>query len=150
MRVHFQVLTPGVQDPEEADVCSEVLRVACHFEHGCGARTVEQVIDDSLVPQGQRGEFVGKREDDVEVGNGQQFCRARLEPLGTRVPLALGAVPVAACNGAHTIMQSVFSVVARRRDASGMNGLDGRAGALKTDWAKPLHDACPMGIEWLA
>jgi hypothetical protein len=25
-----------------------------------------------------------------------------------------------------------------------------RAGALKTDWAKPLHDACPMGIEWLA
>jgi hypothetical protein len=25
-----------------------------------------------------------------------------------------------------------------------------RAGALKTDWAKPLHDARPMGIEWLA
>jgi hypothetical protein len=47
-------------------------------------------------------------------------------------------------------MQSVFSVAARRRGASGMSGFDGRAGALKTDWAKPLHDACPMGIEWLA
>jgi hypothetical protein len=28
--------------------------------------------------------------------------------------------------------------------------LNGAAGALKTDWAKPFHDARPMGIEWLA
>jgi hypothetical protein len=44
-------------------------------------------------------------------------------------------------------MQSVFSVAARRRDALDSTGFDGRAGALKTDWAKPLHDAGPMGIE---
>jgi hypothetical protein len=48
------------------------------------------------------------------------------------------------------IMQSVFSVAARRRDAFDLSGCDGRAGALKTDWAKLLHEACPMGIEWLA
>ncbi len=37
------------------------------------------------------------------------------------------------------IMQSVFSVAARHRDALDSTGFDGRAGALKMDWAKPLH-----------
>jgi hypothetical protein len=38
----------------------------------------------------------------------------------------------------HHIMQSVFSVAARRRNA--LEGIDAgcRAGALKTDWTKPV------------
>jgi hypothetical protein len=44
-------------------------------------------------------------------------------------------------------MQSVFSVAARRKGALEEVDFGGRAGALKTDWAKPLHDARPMGIE---
>jgi len=47
-------------------------------------------------------------------------------------------------------LQSVFSVAALRRDRRQLIGGHGRAGALKTDWAKPLHDARLMGIEWLA
>ena len=43
------------------------------------------------------------------------------------------------------IMQSVFSAAARRRDALGSTGFDGRAGALKTDWAKRLHCSRPYG-----
>jgi hypothetical protein len=39
---------------------------------------------------------VRQSEYEMEIRNGQQFGRARPEPLGTRVPLALGAVPVAA------------------------------------------------------
>jgi hypothetical protein len=27
--------------------------------------------------------------------------------------------------------------------------VDGRVGALKTDWTEPPQDAGPMGIEWL-
>jgi hypothetical protein len=52
--------------------------------------------------------------------------------------------------GSCRIMQSVFSVSARRRDALDSTGFNGRAYALKTDWTKPLHDARPMGIEWQA
>jgi len=47
-------------------------------------------------------------------------------------------------------MQSVFSVAALRRGRRRLIDADGRAGALKADWAKPLHDTGFMGIEWLA
>jgi hypothetical protein len=46
---------------------------------------------------------VRQREDDVEVRHGQQFSRARGQPFCARVPLALRAVPIAACNGVHSI-----------------------------------------------
>jgi hypothetical protein len=46
---------------------------------------------------------MGQREHDVEVGHGQQCSRTRGQPLGTRVPLALRAVPAAACNGEISI-----------------------------------------------
>jgi len=39
---------------------------------------------------------MGQREDDVEVGLGQQLGGARGQPSGTGVALTLGAVPVAA------------------------------------------------------
>jgi hypothetical protein len=49
------------------------------------------------------------------------------------------------------IMQSIFSVAARRRKVLGDTAnAERRAGALKMDWTEPLHDARPMCIEWLA
>jgi hypothetical protein len=49
-------------------------------------------------------------------------------------------------------MQSVFSVAARRGAQMHWERLEveGRAGALKTDWTEPPLDAGAMGIEWLA
>jgi hypothetical protein len=46
---------------------------------------------------------MGQREDDVEVGHGQQFGGTRGQPPGACVALALGTVPVAARNGVRTI-----------------------------------------------
>jgi hypothetical protein len=96
VRMMLKVLSPGVQHAEEADLSSKVLRIACHLQHGCGAGRVKQIIDDSLVAEGQCGEFVGECEDNVEAGYRQQFCRAGSKPLGTRVPLTPGTVPVPA------------------------------------------------------
>jgi hypothetical protein len=46
------------------------------------------------------------------------------------------------------IMQSIFSVAARRRKVlADTANAERRAGALKMDWTEPLHDACPMCIE---
>src|ERR1700691_3897393 len=94
VRVMLKVLAPGVQYSEEADLGSEVLRIARHLKHGFGAGRVEQIIDDSLVAEGQCGKFMGECEDNVEAGYGQQFCRAGSKPLGTSVPLTPGTVPV--------------------------------------------------------
>ena len=73
VRVMFQVLTPCVQHAQEADLGAKVLGIACQLKHGCGAAGVEQIIDDPLVAKGKCGEFMGKGEYNVEVGNGQQL-----------------------------------------------------------------------------
>ena len=81
---------------EESDVGSQVLRVASQFEHRRSTGAIEQVVEQSLVLQCNSGQIMRQREDDVEVGHGQQFIRARRQPFCARVPLALRAVPVAA------------------------------------------------------
>ena len=85
-----------MEHAEESDVGSQVPGIASQLEHRRGAGAVEQIVEQPLVLQYKSGEFMRYREHDVEVRHGQQFSRARGQPLGTRVPLALGAVPVAA------------------------------------------------------
>jgi hypothetical protein len=92
----MQVLAPGMEHAEQADVGSKVLRVACHFEQRCRAGAEEQVVKQPLVLKHKSGEFMRQCEDDVEVGHRQQLGRARGQPSGASVALALGAVPVAA------------------------------------------------------
>src|ERR1035438_4342884 len=96
MRMMLQVLPPGVEYAEESDVCSEMPGIAGKLEHGRGAGAEEQVVEQPLVLESQSGEFMRQREDDMKVRNGQQFIRTRGQPLGTRVALALGTVPIAA------------------------------------------------------
>lgn len=69
----LKVLSPGVEHAEEADVCTQVPGVASQLEHRRGAGAVEQIVEQSLVLEDERGEFVRQSEDDVEVRNGQQF-----------------------------------------------------------------------------
>ena len=92
----FKVLSPGMKHAEESDVGSEILRIASQFEHRRSAGAEEQIVEQLLVLEDKSGEFVWQSEDDVEVRNGQQFSRAHGQPLSARVPLALGAVPIAA------------------------------------------------------
>src|ERR1035441_9769190 len=96
MGMVIEVLSPGMENAEESYVGSEVLRIASQFEHRCGAGAVEQVVKQSLVLEYKSREFMWQSEDNVEIRNGQQFSRARSQPFCTRVPLALGTVPVAA------------------------------------------------------
>ena len=92
----LKVLSPRVEHAEESDVGSQVPGMASQFEHGRGAGTVEQIVEQPLVLENKSGERMRQRKDDVEVWHGQQFGRARCQPFCARVPLALGTVPVAA------------------------------------------------------
>ena len=96
MGMMLEVLSPGMEHAEESDVGSQVLGIASQFEHRRGAGAVEQIVEQPLVLEDKSGELMRQSEDDVEVRNGQQFSRARGQPFCARVPLALGAVPVAA------------------------------------------------------
>jgi hypothetical protein len=84
-----------MEHAEESDVGSQKPGIASQFEHRGSAGSVEQIVKQLLVLQDKSRKLMRQREDDVKVRNGQQFSRARRQPLGTRVPLALRAVPVA-------------------------------------------------------
>ena len=55
MRVDVEFLTPGVQHAEEADFCTEMFPIACHFEKGFRTSAKQEIVDDLLVLQNQGG-----------------------------------------------------------------------------------------------
>ena len=55
----FHGLSPCVQDAEEADIGSEMPGVSRHLEHRIGTGLIEQVVNESLVAEGQCRELVG-------------------------------------------------------------------------------------------
>src|SRR3954468_1035703 len=89
-----QVLTPGVQYAEEADLGAEVGGVGGDPAQGLGRSMEQDVVDHRLVLEGDNGDLVRYREDDVEVRDVEQLRLAISQPLGTGVLLQLfGTVP---------------------------------------------------------
>ena len=111
MGMEQQVLAPGVENGEEADVGAEVLGIASDGEQRLGRGAEQDVVDDLRVVEGEGGDRFRQREDDMEVLDGQQVSVALLEPAGPRQGLAFGAMAVAAGNGVISItclMGSIF------------------------------------------
>ncbi len=63
----LEVLSPGMQHAEKPDVGSQMLRVASQFEQRRCAGAEEQIVEQPLVLQHKRGEFMRQGEDDMEV-----------------------------------------------------------------------------------
>ena len=74
----MKVLSPSMQDGEEAGFDAQSLGVGGKGEEGFADDTEERIVDDLLVIEGNGGKRVGKREDHVEIGRGQQFGSALL------------------------------------------------------------------------
>ena len=55
MRMMFQLLVPGMEHAEEADVGTEMLRIPSDFAQRFSAGAEQQTVDDLLILQGQRG-----------------------------------------------------------------------------------------------
>ena len=92
---------------------------------GTGAE--EQIVEQPFVLEDQRAEFVWQGEDDVEVRHGQQFSRTGGQPLGARVPLALGTVPIAARverDGLMAAASALIEMTAQCRGAAANDGIE--------------------------
>src|SRR5215831_16029363 len=59
MGVMFEFLIPGVEHTEEADLGAEVLGIASDLEEGFGTGLQQQMVQDFLVLQGERCQFMG-------------------------------------------------------------------------------------------
>ncbi len=71
--MEVEILPPGVEDGEKAGFHTEALGVSGNGEESLGGDAEEQVVDEFLVVEGNRGERGGEREDHVKVGSGQEF-----------------------------------------------------------------------------
>ena len=61
-----------------------------------GSRLEQDVVDECLVLESDRRDWRRHGEDDMKIGNGQQFGAAICKPSEARQTLALRAMPIAA------------------------------------------------------
>ena len=94
MWVNVEFLTPGVQDAEETDFCTEMLGIARDFEKGFRTGVKQEIVDDLLVLQDQRGQMTRKREDHVHVRRRKKFPATLFQPTFASARLTLWSVPI--------------------------------------------------------
>jgi hypothetical protein len=66
-------LAPSMQNGQKADVGAQVFGIRSDLEESLGRGPKEQAVNQSLILQGQWSQDVGQSEDDMIVGDGQQF-----------------------------------------------------------------------------
>src|SRR5271169_1196820 len=96
VRVMFEFLIPGVEHTEEADLGAEMFGIASDFEESCGTGLQQEMVQEFLVLQGERRQFMRQGKDNMDVARGEKLLTTRFEPTSTGVGLTLRAVPVAA------------------------------------------------------
>src|SRR3954470_22638518 len=77
-----QVLSPGMEHREEADLSAQMPGVGRDRAQGLGRRAEQDAVDDLLVLVSDGGDFLRYREDDVEVLGVEDLGAAILQPLG--------------------------------------------------------------------
>src|SRR5450759_3072427 len=92
----LELLIPGVEDTEKADLSAEMLGVSGNLNQCFSTAAEQQTVDHCLVLQGQRRQLMGEREDHMRIGGSEQFATARGQPALARLAPTLRAVPVAA------------------------------------------------------
>src|SRR4051795_6440307 len=96
VRVVGERLPPRVQDRDHPGLGAQMLRIGADGADGLGRGLEQDVVDHGLVLQGDRRHRRRQGEDDMKIGDGQEFGPAIGQPLQPRETLALRAVPVAA------------------------------------------------------
>ncbi len=100
--VHVRMMrhgrAPGVQHRRDGDPGAQVLGVGGDGEHGLGRGLEQQVVDHRLVLVGDVADRRRQREDDVEVGHGQQLgLAAPPSTLSPRRPGTWGSAGCGSC-----------------------------------------------------
>src|SRR6266851_7020489 len=124
MRVKFEFLTPAVQHAEEANFCAKMLGIACDFQKGFRAGAKQEVVDDLLVLQHQRGQVTRKREDHMHVLRRKKFPATLFQPTFASSCLTFRAVPISTGvvgDGAMSAASAFIEMSAERGGATPRN-----------------------------
>src|SRR5215467_14161085 len=96
MRVKFEFLTPTVQHAEEADLRTEMLGIACHFQKGFCTGAKQEIVENLLVLQHQGSQVPRKRENHVDVTCRKKFPATLFQPTFPSTGLTFRAMPISA------------------------------------------------------
>ena len=89
-----QVLAPGVEHGEKANLGAQVLGIGGDGEQGLGRGPEQDAIELSLILIGDSGNLFRHGKDHVEVFGVQKLGLAILEPLSPGERLAFWAMPI--------------------------------------------------------
>jgi len=117
---------PGVQHGGEADARAQMLGIGGDGHQRLGGGPEHQVVDGGLVGEGHRAKRRRQSEDDVIIGNGQQFGLAFGEPSLGCGGLTLRAVAIAAGVVDDARMRAVFAALDVSAERGGAASLDRR------------------------
>ncbi len=121
VRMMVQVLAPGVQHHQHADLAPSRFGLAATSRSVAAAAWNSRSYSDARVGQGQLGKLGRQREDHVVVFDRQQVLGLALQPAGAGQGLALGTVAVAARvvgDAVVAAVQATLDVAAQRRRAA--------------------------------
>ena len=83
MRMMLQILTPGMEYGDEANLGAQVLRSSGDRAQGLGGGVKQYVVDHGFILIRDRGDRLGQRKDHMEVFNGNKVGLAIFQPLRT-------------------------------------------------------------------
>jgi len=126
--VQEQVLSPGVQDGNHADLSSEVLRVGCDFQQGLRSSGEQQIVKQARVLQRQHIQFVRQGEHDMEIAGVEEIVLACRQPALASLRLTLGAVTIATRVIGDGLITAVRALISMPTEGSGAAALNGTKG----------------------
>src|ERR1700687_2288736 len=124
MRAKLELLIPGVQDTEEADLRAEAFRIAGDFEKGFLTGATQKIVD-VLLLRSHWCQLTRQREDYVNVARREKFSSTCGDPPFPRRGLTLRAVPVAAGvvrDGAMPAAGALIEMTTERGVTTARNG----------------------------
>src|SRR5215472_7649821 len=138
MRVEFEFLTPAVQHAEEADVRTEMLRIACDFQKGFCTGAKQEIVEDLLVLQHQRSQVTRKRENHMDVTGRKKFPTTLFQPTFPSTCLTFRAMAISARvvgDGAMSAASAFIEMPAERGGTTPGNSQEhsGRFGGVCSD-----------------
>ena len=125
-----QLLAPGMQDGDEADLGAQVLGIGGDGAQGLGAGVEEQIVERGLVLKGDGRDRLGHGKDDVEILDPvEQLGLAIFEPLRAGERLALGAGAMATTVIGDALMAAAVALLDMATEGGGATAFDGAHGA---------------------
>jgi hypothetical protein len=90
-----ELLVPGVEHTEEADLGAEMSGIAGDFEKSFCTAAEQQIIDNLFIVQSHGGELRRQSENDMNVTRGEKFATTCCEPPFPSARLTLWTMAIA-------------------------------------------------------